>query len=254
MALKYSKAPVSEVIFGVFFKTNTLLRGAIFFEILLKIKEAYPLLQNTQEVPTEEIENDNLSFTQGIAFSSYRLSSKDFIYSVDLNPNSFQVTWRRRDDMPSISTYPGYENLSARFNEVFKIIKEIGIAKGILLDKEVRLYNLKYTDRVNLNLYKENGVRLQDIIKVKYPPILFDDTAFYSENYLGKYTINLPSYNSYAIVNINTPTMPNGQHLYLDCSIKGQSDNSTIWFEQAHKSQLSFFENIFTDSILKDWN
>lgn len=254
MALKYSKAPVSEIIFGVFFKTNALMRNAMLFEILLKLKDNYPLFVNAPSAPIEEIQNDNLTFTQEVSFSSYRVSSRDLIYSIELSQNSFQVIWQRRDDMPSVSEYPGYEKLYGIFNEIYSQINSIAISHGISLGKEVKLYNLKYGDRVNLKPYKETGLHLKDIIKLNYPPIYIDGIEFYSDNYLGKYTVNLSTFNSYAIVNINTPTHGNiGQILLVDNSIKGYSDNVANWFDRAHQSQLSFFENIFTETILNDW-
>lgn len=258
MAIKYTKAPVSEITFGVFFKTNALIRRAIIFEVITKLNSQYPILQTANAPQIEEIQNENISTTQDVGktgHSTYWLSSSDFIYKIDINQISLNFTWQRRDDMPSVSVYPGFSTVYEMFKSIFKTIVDISANKGVDLIKEIRLFSLKYSDRLSLKPYIEMGVSLPDIIKVNYPPIVMADNSFVSNNYLAKYSIQLPYLNGYSIVNVNTPTYPSpiGQSLLVDNRIKGYSEDMDMWFEKSHQTQLSFFENFFTERILNDW-
>ena len=258
MTNKYSKAPVSEVSCGLFLKTNALIRNATLFEIITELSKEYPVLQTALPSQIEELHNDNIGLTQDVGatgYSTYLLSTSDFLHRIEINQISINLFWQRRDDAPSLSIYPGFEAIYRRLKEIIKIVVEIAAKHGIDLLKEIRLYSLKYADRLNLNPYKEQGLSIPDIISFNHAPILVDGVRYISDNYITKYSIKLPFLQGYSITNVNTPTYPtpHGQMFLLDNRIKGYGDDMDKWFATARLTQLSFFENFFTERILNDW-
>ncbi len=258
MAIKYTKAPVSEVSVGVFFKTNALIRNAILFEIITELNKNYPVLQTTLAPQIEEMQNENISLVQDVGsmgYSIYLLSTSDFLYRIEISQISINLLWQRRDDVPSISVYPGFDAIYGRLQEILNTVIKIAANRGVDLVKEIRLFSLKYADRLSLNVYKEKGLSITDIIRFNHSPIIIDKIAFIPDNYVTKYSIKLPFLQGYSIININTPTYPkpHGQMLLLDNRIKGYNGDMDAWFAQAHLTQLSFFENFFTEQILNDW-
>lgn len=258
MAIKYTKAPISEISFGVFLKTNALIRNAIIFEAIAELNKVYSVLQTSVPLQSEEMLSDNISVTQDLmttGYSTYLLSTSDFLYKIEINQISFNFSWTRRDDMPSISSYPGFSVVYEHLKQIFKTIANIAADRGINLNSEIRLFSLKYADRLSLAAYKEEGMSLFDIVKFSYPKISIDGTSVLPDNIITKYSIKLPHLYGYSIANVNTPTYasPIGQILILDNTIKGYNADMDQWFEQAHFAQISFFENFFTKRVLDDW-
>jgi len=257
MAVKYSKAPISDISFGIFFKSNALLRNNILFDLILQLGEEYPIVQTTPTLPFEELQNGNISqvldqFNSGII--AHWLNSKDFIYKVYLLQNAMIFYWNRRDDMPSVSRYPGYSSVFEKFSDVCEKMNSIASERSVDLKSDIRLYSLTYQDRVNPESYKNMGVSLKDVLTLNNPFITFGEEKYLSENCVCKYSINLPYLNGYSITSINTPTFPGqGQAILVENKIKGYLESMAGWFDLAHQSQLSFFESIFTESVLKNW-
>ncbi|WP_293893043.1 TIGR04255 family protein [Flavobacterium sp.] len=252
MSVKYSKAPISEIIFGVVFKSNILFQNGVLFELLSELKDRFPNMFTHPSLGEEDVVNGLIQVTilhEDAGFSAYRLVSNDNKWQIIFHQNSFSLHWVRKDT-EDVGNYPGFSNIFSEFLSIINLIK----AKINDLDTHIKAYSLSYSDRVNLQEYEESGLSIFEIITIQTPKFSISKKEYSYNNFYSRYSVFCEEINGYSIFGINTPTLPIGQLLIIDNKLKGYNDDSIeVWFEKAHKIQTSFFENIFSETILKMW-
>jgi uncharacterized protein (TIGR04255 family) len=262
MSVKYQKAPISEVIFGVIFDTNLLARNSILFEIITELKKEYPILQTSPTIFEEDLQENKLF--QNInpdtaGFSLYRLMDNDRKLIVQLQQNFLVLNWVRSDDH-NVGSYLGFTHLFEEFKKLFKLIQTKFESYNPETDifKHIKSFTLHYQDRVFFKEYIDDFSQISDLIAMQLPVFkLSDNYSVPPNNIFSKFTTPLPSINGYSIISINTGvTLPSNQQiLVVECRMKGKFAENSLdkWFEEAHKTQIIFFENFFNQKRLEEW-
>jgi uncharacterized protein (TIGR04255 family) len=261
MAAKYSKAPISELVFGIKFNSNLLLANGIFFDLINRITSNFPVIQTHPVPQEEELINGMIQVTIDYAtsgFSIYRLSSQDRKLQILITQNSLTLHWYRRDD-ESVGNYPGFGNIFDKFYEQYSAIKSLITISDQEFENSIKSFYLCYNDRANLEEFKRMRWGIPLIINLPSPSFSYGGRTYPEDNYYCKYSTNCEDISGYSIITINTPTAPEiGQVLVVENRLIGIPDDKQrkdlrSWFDIAHEIQLSFFENIFTDRALNHW-
>jgi uncharacterized protein (TIGR04255 family) len=252
MPNKYSKAPISELACGVYFKNNILINEAFIFDFIHKLKEQFPVLYTHPTFPEEEVINGILQQAtnyEKAGFSSYRLTTQNNRLQVVIQQDLISAHWVRQDE-ENVGDYVGYSEISKL---LFKLVEMIN-SKFEHLFESIKSYQITYIDRFNLSTYFEKGLTIFDIINIQGPTFGFNGKTYLANNFINRYSTSIPELNGYLITGINTPTFPNGQLMLVDNKLKGfTNDAIDVWFNKAHEIQLSIFESLFSKKILNEW-
>ncbi len=252
MAVKYTQAPISELICGIVFNTNLLLQKMVLFDLLVVLEKEYPIINTHPVFGEEDVVNGLIKTAQNYekaGFSSYRLSSVDNKWQVILQQDILTFHWVRQDG-ESVGSYPGFTVIFNKFISIYELIKQ----KITDVEKHIKCYYLNYTDRVNLKEYITDEITFFDIINIPTPSFYSNGKSYRYDNFLNRYSVFCEEIKGYSIIGLNTPTLPIGQLLIVENKLKGfNGDVIELWFKKAHDIQTSFFETIFTQKILKIW-
>jgi uncharacterized protein (TIGR04255 family) len=258
MAVKYSKAPISELVCGIFFNSNLLLIDGIIFQFLTRTQGLFPVIQTLPTIPSDEVVNGIIQTSQDYikaGFVTYRLFSNDMKWQVLIQQNMVTLHWVRQDD-ENVGNYPGYDQIFAEFKRIYIILREL-IPDDNIFNANIKSLYLCYTDRINMEPYRIRGMGIDDLITL--PPIQFkaNNTNIKANNYFNRFSGACNDIDGYFIASINSPTiMGLGQFLIIENKVKGSLSDSRFmddWFESAHQIQLSFFESIFKSAVLEEW-
>jgi uncharacterized protein (TIGR04255 family) len=256
MAVKYSKAPISELTCGVFFKQNSLLNNAVIFKIIAKLSKDYPTINTHPTGAEEDVVNNTIQVSMDYArsgFATYRLQSPDFKWQVVITQNMLTFHWVRQDT-EDVGNYPGFSEIYSKFYTIYQTLKELFEESIFSFNDSVKCYYLGYLDRINFDDYKSKGMELSDIISLPSFSFYKNQTKYTATNYMNKYSVSCDDINGSSIITISTPTfMPFGQIIMVDNKIKGIGSDIKKWFKDAHDIQVAFFEKIFTEKILNSW-
>lgn len=258
MPVKYSQAPISEVICGIFFKSNFLLNNSVFFHLLAKFSKDYPGIQTHPVGPDDEVANGSINATidyPSAGFSTYRFSATDGGWQILLQQNMLTLHWVRQDN-EQVGNYPGFKSVYGEFREIFEFLKSL-VGADELLHTQIKNYYLSYVDRVDLEPFKHAGRTISDILTIPAPGFALNEIKYKADNYFARFSTPCEAINGNAIMSVNSPTViPFGQILIVDNKVKGMPatlQHIDAWFESAHSIQTSFFENIFKPDILEQW-
>lgn len=258
MAVKYSKAPISEVVCGIIFNSNFLLNNSILFNFLVELSKDFPSIFTHPTIAADEVVNNGIQtateYTKA-GFTTYRIVSEDTKWQVLAQQNLITFHWVRQDD-ENVGNYPGFTIIFERFKEIYSTLKRI-VNDDAKFSSNIKHYYLSYSDRVNLEELKEEGVSITDTITLNPPKFEINNEVYKTDNYFNRYSGQCDAINGYSIVGVNSPTLPGlGQILVVDNKLKGApKEDITIdqWFKVAHDIQVSFFETIFSPKILQLW-
>lgn len=252
MPNKYSKAPISELACGIYFKQNLLINNGFIFEFISSLREDFPLLYTHPTFPEEEVLNGNLQQAtnyEKAGFSSYRLTTQNNRLQVVIQQDLVSAHWVRQDE-ENVGDYVGYTEVS---KILFKIVDKL-YSKFQNFQESIKSYQLAYVDRFNLLNYFEKGLKIFDILNIQGPVFSFNGSEYLSNNFVNRYSTNIPELSGYLITGINTPTFPNGQLMIVDNKLKGfTNEGIENWFDKAHEIQLLIFESLFSKIILNEW-
>jgi uncharacterized protein (TIGR04255 family) len=258
MAVKYSQAPISEVVCGVFFKSNLLLNGSILFQLLSQLSSEFAVLLTHPTLPEEEVINDSIHATtdyQRAGFTMYRLLTEDKHWQVLVQQNMISFHWARQDE-EAVGNYPGFADVYEGFRKLFNRVRDL-VKDDTKLFSDIKACYLSYVDRVNLEIYKQQNLRISDILSITPPGFCVNEKQFLANNYFARFSAPCDEINGFSIMSMNSPTIISiGQVLVVDNKLKGvpkEQGNIDGWFSTAHEIQLSFFENIFKPGILEIW-
>jgi uncharacterized protein (TIGR04255 family) len=258
MAAKYSKAPISEVVCGIIFNKNLLLNDAVLFRLLVHLLKEFPMINTHPTIPDDEVVNGAIQTATEYSkagFTTYRLYTEDGKWQVLVQQNMVTVHWLRQDE-ENVGNYPGYNYIFAKFYDIYNFTKDL-VNDDLKFDENIKSYYLSYGDRINLEPYKLEGNSVADLITLPPPSFELNKKQYTANNYFNRYSIPCDEIDGYAIISVNSPTIPGfGQILMVENKLKGTSKKfSTVyeWFDTAHEIQISFFESIFKSEILEIW-
>lgn len=262
MAAKYSKAPISELIFGVIFNSNILSRDGIMFELIRELNSEYPILHTQPAIFEEDWIDNKISINMDYdksGFSLYRLYTPNYDYMVQLQQNCILLNWVKKDEI-AVGKYPGFTEVFERFNKIIQGIfgkfsnsKEL---KDLDVLKQIKCLSLTYHDRVPLEPSGKEEDPLKRILNASFPKMNYNGVEHHPGTIMSKFILPCPQLNGYDTLAINTTTdSQNKRILVIENRIKGGliSNNINDWFKTAHDTQVSFFEDLFTKEILKTW-
>lgn len=252
MSTKFSKAPISELIFGVVFNSNILSNEGYIFELITSLmKNGYTNYQTQPAIFEEEWSDNKLSVSmdyEKAGFSLYRLYSIDGTILIQIQQNCILLNWIRKDDTP-VGNYPGFTSVYQKFTSLInEVIQKISEQKFLL---EIKNLTLTYHDRVIL---VDN--ELNDILNLTLPSLKNGGNTISTNNIISKFILPCEKVNGFDSVSINTGTdYQDRRILVIENRVKGKLNNYTFkeWFNNAHSVQVDFFENLFTTKTLQSW-
>jgi len=258
MPLKYTRAPISELVCGINFNSNILLTNGVLFRALTELSKDFPIINTHPTITEEEVINDTIQAGTDYAkagFATYRLIAAEGTWHILLQQNLLTVHWVRQD-FEDVGNYPGFDAVFEKFKGIYSIIRSL-FANSQQLDSQIKNYYLTYADRVKMDEFREQGMSIDDVINLNPPFFDVNGRRYFANNYFARYSIPCDAIDGYSIVSVNSPTLPNlGQILAVDNKLKGYSPRLASvddWFPIAHDIQVSFFEALFKPEILKKW-
>ncbi len=249
--MRYSKSPVSEVIFGITFVMKSLDLG----DILIAYKELAANYPSIEVVPplADETLVDFRSSTELDADKTgpflLRLRTPDRKWLVQLQGNKVYLNWIRLD-VEDVGHYAGFKAIRKRLNDVVSILGSAGRSN---FDSEVKYLELTYHDRIEWQPLVPSISNSSEIMRFQ-PPDIGIPKGF--NNIFSKYTYHEERIGGFGVLSINTATSVKGtQLLKFENTLRGTlADRSRDdWYEIAHNIQFEQFERLFTDSLLKEW-
>lgn len=247
--MKYSKAPVSEVIVGITFNSPVFSIKTI-FDVQSKITQKYPIIEVRPPLADEELIDYQL--TQGIDPAKtgpilIRFRSDDRKWLCQVQNNKIYLNWIRTD-YEEVGHYVG-------FSTIFKYFKELtsSLNHTIIEDKDIKYYDLTYHDRIEWQKYIKNISELSKIIHME-PPKIKKTEGF--NNVSSNYTYHVKELGGYGKLSISTDTAPSGaQILKFENVLRGFLPDTSLdtWIDIAHNMQFDYFESIFKEDLLEQW-
>jgi len=248
--MKYSKAPISEVILGISYKkpkipVDFILKNALF-------SDQFPIVEIVQPLFLEMLEGFQLEqiFDQNSGSFLVRRRTGDRKWLLQIQANMLYLNWIRLDTEP-VGTYVGFPSIKDKFLSILAVLEDI--AKVRIRD-DVSLCDLTYHNRVKWQHEITDMSEIQKIMRISTPP-KFSEQGY--NNIFSRYTFHDFELKGFGLININTATAIDGEQLIKlesslrgECSIDGDIDT---WFEQAHKKQIGIFDQIFTEEIKAKW-
>ncbi len=252
--VKYSQAPISEVICGLTFSNNIFERNHAIYDIISYLKQEYPVLETVQPLADEFLEDYRLltSISSQEGPFLQRLRKQDNKWLAQIQFNKLYYNWIRRDNQ-SVGEYPGFTYI---FNEFKKILEKTVSYTGVSVSgihSQIKHYSLLYQDRVMWQDHIDDLAKIDKILKISIPSI-----SYATNNLFSRYTLPLSEIDGYADLRINTAASTieqNRQMLIIQVEIKSKAERFEIdeWFNKAHELQIDFFEQIFQPNILSQW-
>lgn len=256
MSIKYSKAPISEVSFGIVFDTHTLLLNSIIFELLIELRNSFPFISVRPASDLQEVIGGNLQNTadyNSSGFAMYQLINVEKQRQFFIQHNSFSFNWVRKDDQP-IGNYPGFTQLYSEFKGIMNLLEKLFNKFNIDYTTSLKNYFLNYSDRINVSAYGEKGV--WGIINISNISFQANNKIFHSNNIINTYTTKCDAINGDIVTTFNSPTIGPEQLLLISNNIDGiLNDKKDIdgWFSIARELQINFFDSIIKKEVLDDW-
>jgi len=248
--MKYSKAPISEVIMGVTYKKNK-----IPIDFLLKnalLSEEFPIIELVQPLFLEMLTGFQVkqNYDPNSGPFLVRKLSNDSKWLLQIQANMLFLNWIRLDTEP-VGTYCGFSSIKDKF---FSIISAFEDIMKIKLLNDITLCDLTYHDRVKWQLEISDLSEVTRIMNINTPP-KFSEHGY--NNIFSRYTFHDFNINGFGLININTDTANDGEQIIkIETNLRGKcAINGDIksWFEQAHTKQIDIFEQLFKKEIKEKW-
>lgn len=256
----YSRAPISEVVFGVTFNSSILSTQNIIFDLISELKSGFPIISFQPPIADEELKGFKLF--SGINIDAcgpgiHQLRNREGDKMVQLQWNKVYLNWIR-GDQKNVGTYPGFVNLMSEFLSLFDQIAKVvqGVNPSVDILRSVKYYELLYQDRFIWLEYISTLKDIKKIVNISPPTFLFNQKEIAVNNIFSNYTIPIEELGGYAKIALNTGTSDFEKQLFIaQIGIQGDSQGRKIneWFNDSHNYQIAFFEQIFTNELLKTW-
>jgi uncharacterized protein (TIGR04255 family) len=247
--MKYSKAPVSEVILGITYKVNKIPVDKL-FQISSMFSEEFPIVEICPPLLFEELFGFRLQpMVADIGAGPFlvRRRTNDAKWLLQIQSNKIYLNWIRKDDEP-VGAYVGFSKVKERFDVIIEKISEVEDAKTDHL-----LYELSYHDRVEWQDIISDISEINAVINVKSPPKFFPEGF---NNVFSRYTYPASDIGGYGFLGINTDTsVSQKQVIRVESNLRGIFPQKTFdeWMDIAHQKQLLIFENCFNEKTKDSW-
>jgi len=248
--MKYSKAPISEVIMGVTYKNNII--PVDFFLKNALLSEEFPTIELVQPLFLEMLNGFQVrqKYDPNSGPFLVRKWSNNSKWLLQIQANMLFLNWIRLDTEP-VGTYCGFSSIRDKF---LSIITELEDITKIKLHNDVTLCDLTYHDRVKWQPEISELSEITKIMNINTPP-KFSEHGY--NNIFSRYTFHDFNLNGFGFININTDTANDGEQIIkIESNLRGKcAMNGDIksWFEQAHTKQIDIFEQLFKKEIKEKW-
>ena len=249
--MKYTKAPVSEVIIGVSFKEAKFALLDV-FSIQSALKDEFPRVDIRPPLADESLSEHRLNAELNPDHTgpfSLRLRDDSMKWLYQIQRNKLYVNWIR-SDIEEVGQYVGFDKILRRFEALCQLIQSE--VPEITFD-DVSYFDVTYHDRLEWESYISNISELSEIMNFQ-PPRISIENGF--NNVMSRYTFHEPSLGGYGVLSMNTDTSPkSSQILKVETGIRGKIKNVSRleWLHKANERQVQFFEEIFKPEILRKW-
>jgi uncharacterized protein (TIGR04255 family) len=248
--MKYSKAPVSELILGITFGNKNKMPVDKLFQISSMFSTEFPFVEICPPLILEELNAFRLQpMVADIAagpFMVRRLKS-DAKWLLQIQSNKIYLSWIRKDGEP-VGAYAGFSKVKEFFTEILEKISGVADVKT-----DHSLYELSYHDRVEWQDIISDISEINTIMNVASPP------KFSAEGYnnlFSRYTYPASDIGGYGLLGINTDTsVSQKQVIRFESNLRGIIPQKTFdeWMAIAHQKQLVIFENCFNEKLKELW-
>jgi len=247
--MKYSKAPVSEVIFGITYGTNIISVDKL-FHISSMFSTEFPNVEICPALVLEELNGFRLQpMVADIGAGPFlvRRWTNDAKWLLQVQSNKIYFNWIRKDDKP-VGEYVGFLKIKESFDEIFEKISRVVDVKT-----NHSLYELSYHDRVEWQGIISDMSEINTIMNVASPP-KFSDEGY--NNLFSRYTYQSSDIGGYGLLGINTDTsIFQKQVIRFESNLRGIIPQKSFdeWMTLAHQKQLLIFESCFGEKIRNSW-
>ena len=249
--MKYTQAPVSEVILGVTFKKAKITVDQV-FALEQQLRHQFPQIEVRPPIADETLSGFRLNTEMNPEFTGpfvLRMRTVDRRWLCQIQRNKLYMNWTRPDDEP-VGQYPGFRTVLSNFNELVKNASQLG---GDIADGEVKYYDVTYHDRLEWQKYVDSVSGLSAIMNFNAPAIA---TPSGFNNVFSRYTFPDPEIGGFGLLSMNTDTSPtNSQILKFETVLRGKLPDKSYsdWMQSANKKHVGFFEEMFTEENLDKW-
>lgn len=187
----------------------------------------------------------------------HHLSTDDERWLIQLQQNKLYFNWIKKDDQP-VGAYPGFSTVYKRFEDVYQqaTAPTKKALSDISIDQLIKTYSLLYQDRLFWEAHIADLSQIGRILRINTPSVPgANKESYFPNNIAAKYTVPIKEIGGFANINITTHTSDGRQMLILQCELKGKVENQDAkqWFQNSHEIQVKFFEQIFHQDILSQW-
>ncbi|MDR0574293.1 MAG: TIGR04255 family protein [Tannerella sp.] len=247
--MKYSKAPVSEVILGITYGANKIPVDKL-FQISSMFSTDFPFVEICPPLILDELNGFRLqpmAATIGAGPFLIRRRTNDAKWLLQIQSNMIYLNWIRKDDEP-VGVYIGFSKVKDFFATILEKISGVVDVKVDHL-----LYELSYHDRVEWQGIISDISEISAIMNVASPP------KFSSEGYnnlFSRYTYHASDMGGYGLLGINTDTSVSQKQLIrFESNLRGIIPQKTFdeWMTLAHQKQLTIFESCFSEKLRDLW-
>jgi uncharacterized protein (TIGR04255 family) len=247
--MRYSKAPVSEVILGITYGNNKISVDKL-FQISSMFSEEFSAVEIRPPLILEELNGFRLQPMMadiGAGPFMVRRRTHDAKWLLQIQSNKIYLNWIRKDDEP-VGAYIGFSKVKERFDAILEKISGFVDVKTDHLQ-----YELSYHDRVEWQDIISDISEINTIMNVAPPP------KFFSEGYnnlFSRYTYHASDIGGYGLLGINTDTsVSQKQVIRVESNLRGIFPQKTFdeWMTIAHEKQLLIFENCFNEKLRDSW-
>ncbi len=246
--MKYTKAPISEVVFGITFRQPIPDQSEIHKFYVSELSDTYPIselanpLVHVTVSPEGELQPQLNQSLTGPASYNYRTSDRKYL--IQVQQNKLYFNWIRNDHAPT-GEYPGYSTLREKFQKIVDTF----ITYHKFDESNMQYCSLLYQDRFKP---EENfGEHPFSLFKSTFPTC--GDTLL---NFSHTTNEIIREINSLTFRTIETIFTDNAKLIRFSNVIQSLDTlnmSYNKWFDSAHKFQIASFENTFSSEVLSTW-
>jgi uncharacterized protein (TIGR04255 family) len=247
--MKYSKAPVSEVILGITYGDNKISVDKL-FQISSMFSMEFPIVEIHPPLVLEELNGFRLQpkvADMGAGPFRVRRWTSDAKWLLQIQSNKIYLNWIRKDDEP-VGAYVGFSKVKEFFSTILE--KTSGVVD---VKTNHSQYDLSYHDRVEWQDLISDISEINTIMNVATPPKF--STEGYN-NLFSRYTYPASDIGGYGLLGINTDSsVSQKQVIRFESSLRGIIPQKTFdeWMTLAHEKQLVIFESCFSEKLRNSW-
>jgi len=248
MKIRYNRAPISEVIIGIWYKQPKIPVDSVLKNALLC--DEFPVIEIIPPLTIEILEGFNLEsvVNQNGGPFLVRRWTVNRKWLVQIQANMIYVNWIRPDTEP-VGQYVGFTAIKDKFFSILSVLEK---NTRIQLQEDIAFCDLSYLDRFPWQAEITELSQLNQLMNVSTPP-KFSEQGY--NNNFSRFTFHDFEIQGFGIININTTTAIDGEQLIrVETSLRGSPTNNLDgWLKLVHTKQFDIFEKLFKEDIKKKW-